>query len=991
VHSLSIECFNCRKRRHTKAECWAKGGGKEGEGPCGKGKEKSDSKALVASANAATSTKGKTKEVDATWMAMVDISDEENEPEGIPDAFRLEDFDLDESDSSCASDKDDSYATDSSHTSIEGNDSDSDSVPDLQPVTDDSDSDSDDDESMGDLDERSEFGDDEDSDEEGGKAISAEEWNTYFGIEIEEEVNTPEEIVEPFEFLDLTDEAYTSFTSAMLSKDGIGNQLLDVDLYDSGASRHMSGHHHRFTNFIEIEPKPITAANKRAFHAIRKGDMLIDIPNGDTTSNILLKDVLYAPSMGVTLVSISCIAAAGSTVIFSGDNCRIFNNSKSLLGKIEMSQGLYRVYSAHEEPAGYARRVKELLTIDELHRRLGHVAHKAARKLVKDGLVKGVELDEESKPTVCVSCEWGKGHRKAIHKVREEEEPDDVGDEVHSDLWGPASVETINRKEYFASFTDGCSRFSKIYLIRTKDETFGCYQNFEAWMNTQHNVKIKCLRSDRGGEYRSDEFNEHLCCQGTIHRLTVHDTPEYNGVSERLNRTLIEKVRAMLHASGLPKFLWGEALMHSVYIKNRTWTRYLISTTPYEVLYGSKPDLSNLHPWGCKVWVHDTNGTKLDGRMKEGRWVGFDKESKAHRIYYPGKQSVGVERSVVFAPEDVEVVLDGLALKGEDDKLDEREEVEEEQAKGKEGAEESEEAKNERPALPTHNAVPNDTPAIDEPAIEEPVAEGRGHRIRKESPYVRQIREGVGRASNLPNSRAVPLGIQVIDEATVNENESGRVADDCEIPEGIDFAMATVMDAAEGLNPTYDEAKRHPDWPKWKEAIDMEFKALEDNGTWKLVERPEGVNVVDCKIVLRIKKNTAGEIDKYKARLVARGFTQIHSVDYYETYTPVARLATFRILLATANRNNWPVKSFDFDTTFLNSILKDDEMIFMEQPKGYQRADPKRYVFRLLKALYGLKQGAKNWYDALREALSQLGFHRTEADHGTFIKKWADG
>ena len=132
------------------------------------------------------------------------------------------------------------------------------------------------------------------------------------------------------------------------------------------------------------------------------------------------------------------------------------------------------------------------------------------------------------------------------------------------------------------------------------------------------------------------------------------------------------------------------------------------------------------------MWVHDTAGTKLDGRMKEGRWVGFDEESKAHHIYYPRKWLVGVERSIVFAPEDVEVVLDGLALEGEDDKLDEQEEVEEEQVKGKERAKETEEAENEHPTLPISNAVPNDTLAIEEPAIEEPkapVTEGCRHHI----------------------------------------------------------------------------------------------------------------------------------------------------------------------------------------------------------------------------------------------------------------------
>ena len=85
-------------------------------------------------------------------------------------------------------------------------------------------------------------------------------------------------------------------------------------------------------------------------------------------------------------------------------------------------------------------------------------------------------------------------------------------------------------------------------------------------------MKIKCLRSDRGGEYLDDEFTVHLKHAGTVRKLMVHDTPEHNGVSERLNHTIMEKVQAMLHASDLPKFLWAEAASHTVYVKNRTWT-----------------------------------------------------------------------------------------------------------------------------------------------------------------------------------------------------------------------------------------------------------------------------------------------------------------------------------------------------------------------------------------------------------------------------------
>ena len=105
--------------------------------------------------------------------------------------------------------------------------------------------------------------------------------------------------------------------------------------------------------------------------------------------------------------------------------------------------------------------------------------------------------------------------------------------------------------------------------------------------------------------------------------------------------------------------------------------------------------------------------------------------------------------------------------------------------------------------------------------------------------------------------------------------------------------MATVVESAVGLEPTYEEARRRPNWPKWEEATQKELVSLEKTGTWRWAKRPPGANVVDCRWVLRIKKNAAGEIEKYKARLVAKGFTQIYGVDYYKTYAPVVRLASF--------------------------------------------------------------------------------------------------
>jgi len=126
----------------------------------------------------------------------------------------------------------------------------------------------------------------------------------------------------------------------------------------------------------------------------------------------------------------------------------------------------------------------------------------------------------------------------------------------------------------------------------------------------------------------SDAFHAHLQAAGTVQKLSVHDTPEHNGVVERLNRTLVECVCAMLHVSALPHFLWGEAVQHACWLKNHTLTRALPGTTPYEAAAGSKPDLSMVCEWGAVVWVHDPTGSKLDPQACEGHWVGLDATSK---------------------------------------------------------------------------------------------------------------------------------------------------------------------------------------------------------------------------------------------------------------------------------------------------------------------------------------------------------------------------
>ena len=229
--------------------------------------------------------------------------------------------------------------------------------------------------------------------------------------------------------------------------------------------------------------------------------------------------------------------------------------------------------------------------------------------------------------------------------------------------------------------------------------------------------------------------------------------------------------------------------------------------------------------------------------------MGFDAETKdGHRIYWPEKRSVTVERSVKFNFED-EIEIPILPL-------------------GKEHIQPK-----------TSPIETSDEDVEKKDIIEEiPPTEGKGKRIRKESGYIRRLREGegVGKTGER-TTNVLPRGIQ----------EGTSIME----PELEDFAMATASATAEGLEPTYEEARKRPDWSKWDLAIQKELEGLKKTGTWKLVERPLETNVVDNRWVLQMKKNAAGEIEKYKARLVAKGFTQIYGIDYYETYAPVARIS----------------------------------------------------------------------------------------------------
>ena len=184
------------------------------------------------------------------------------------------------------------------------------------------------------------------------------------------------------------------------------------------------------------------------------------------------------------------------------------------------------------------------------------------------------------------------------------------------------------------------------------------------------------------------------------------------------------------------------------------------------------------------------------------------------------------------------------------------------------------------------------------------------------------------------------------------------------------------------LPASYQAAVRDPVYgPKWREAIQEELKALGINGTWKEEIPPKGVNLVSTKWVFTVKVKADGSLDRFKARLVARGFSQIYGIDYFETFAPTVRIDTLRTFLAIAAKKDWNLVHMDIKNAFTESQLK--EQLYLAPPKGVAVKDG--YALRLLRSLYGLKQSARNWNTLCRDHLIKIGFKQSLADPCLFI------
>ncbi|KAJ9546872.1 hypothetical protein OSB04_019415 [Centaurea solstitialis] len=496
------------------------------------------------------------------------------------------------------------------------------------------------------------------------------------------------------------------------------------------------------------------------------------------------------------------------------------------------------------------------------HCRLGHINKKRIELLLKGGFLGTFDFKPFDN---CESCLSGKMTKQPFNK--DNERATDLLEIIHTDMCGPFSHEARGGYRYFITFTDDFSRYGYVYLMRHKSKSFEKFREYHNEVHNQLDRKIKFLRSDRGGEYLSQEFGSHLMECGIVSQLTPPYTPQMNGVSEIRNRTLLDIVRSMMCHSTLPVSFWGHALKIATHILNRAPTKS-VEKTPYELWKGKKPKMSFLKIWGCEVYVKRPTSEKL--------------KPKSDNVF-----SWGIPSPPWDITSTTLTRTKFLWLKG---KISGRKIVDE------------------------NDTTPTVAPKIQHENVEsqsEPIEEVQTQDLRR-STRVRQE----------PDRQWVAVSTMTI--------------------------LATIR-----------TIRQH-------------------------VFKPVLVGAVGRKWVFKKKTDMDGNVHTFNARLVAKGFTQTHGIDYDETFSPVAMLKSIRILMDISAYFNYEIWQMGVKTAFLNGKLTED--VYMQQPKGF--VDPKNpnKVCKLQKSIYGLKQVSRSWNLHFDERIKEFGFAKSEFEPCVYTK-----
>lgn len=426
---------------------------------------------------------------------------------------------------------------------------------------------------------------------------------------------------------------------------------LGMWIVDSGANRHIT--FELDTLVAPVRPgagegSTINYGNGSSGSAAAIGTVvLLDSPS--SCRRLVLEQVLYDPSAKYNLLSVSAAVAKGASFDFQRQQCNIYVGS-DLVAVAEKYNDVYVVRSRAAHPAmallGKGKAAKP--SAELWHRRLAHLGYDNIERLTDMSI--GIDVSTaDIKAASAVPCEpCCKGKQTRLPFPTSSTVTSRPLELVHMDLCGPLPEASLGGARYIATFLDDFSSLSCVRLLRTKGDMQTVIREVFTELEVQAGSVVKAARTDNGTEYVNDAVRAYFKSKGIKHQTTVPYTPEQNGKAERLNRTLLDKVRCMLADTELHVKLWGEAVSCANYLRNRSPVAGK-AKTPWELFFGTVPDLSHLRTFGATAYVHvpKEKRTKLDFKSETGFMVGYGINTKGYRIYMGGSRVV-TARDVVF-------------------------------------------------------------------------------------------------------------------------------------------------------------------------------------------------------------------------------------------------------------------------------------------------------------------------------------------------------
>lgn len=762
--------------------------------------------------------------------------------------------------------------------------------------------------------------------------------------------------------------------------------------FDSGSTSHMCRDKTSFIDIIENQNlgKVSLASNAHA-NIFGKGIAKIVTEVRSDTKIVELSDTLFVPDLRTNLISISRITDAGHNVTFSANRAKVLDRDGNVLIEAIRENGLYYLQCSNNpeckisESTVSSRNPKEN-SIEDWHIRMGHLNIKFLKEAVKSGSVLGINLSGKDDFSECRVCLQGKMCRPSFPK--ESKRVTVPCELIHSDICGPMRVESNGKNLYFITFIDDASRWCEIRFIKRKSEAIIEYEKFLALVRTQRGQTVKCVQTDNGREYENLGFNQLLEKHGITRRMTAPYNPEQNGIAERRNRTLMDIARCLLIQSGLPASFWAEAVNTANFLHNRSPVSKLDGVTPYQSWHGSPPDVSNLKVFGSEVYVmyRSPGKGKLEPKSREGIFVGYSNESKAYKIWIPKERKFEISRDVKFvnkgSPPSSENVEDPFL-----------------ETNSSSGFQNSLDNVNERPIVEMDLCGNSDSNVPTDEDLE-PVE------------YSDDEDDFLG----FPNQQPLPPDEAILPNNLENPTRRGRSrivrtgrpgrprkvrTADCNLTEAdVDIALMTEIPVKKALT--------SPESYEWMLAMAEEVESILLKDTWNLEDRSGTSEVIGSRFILREKFGVDGQLERRKARIVAKGYSQEYGKDFHETYAPVARLSSIRTAIALAAQEGMNIHQYDVTTAYLNGEL--EERVFMEVPDQLEKvlsfivernSGERRIVemamtmlktlksgnkiCRMKKALYGLKQAGRAWYKLFDRVLRDLGLNPTKSDPCVYV------